>query len=177
MGSISAPSGSGARSVMRSHALLRLLVRSNSRYFVNAAFQAILDRDADDVGLEDYSAELRRTGDLAGVARSIARSEEAWNRNLYGNPTGVIEAAFRGVLGRDPEPAALVAYTKYLSDHKDLGALLTIVCQSPEHWHKMIADRAEDIVRAVFLGILGREPDTEALSVYATHLRQQRELA
>ncbi len=161
---------------MRSHSLLRFLIRSNPRYFVEAIFRAVLDRDADAEGLEAYSAELRRTGDLAAMTRDIARSEESWQKNLYNRPTKIIEAVFKGVLGRTPEPDAVSAYTEYLSDHRDMGDLLTIVCGSQEHWDKLLADRSEDIVRATFLGILGREPDTEALSVYSAHLRQQRDL-
>ena len=162
---------------MRWQGILRLLIRQNPKYFVNTVFQAVLHRDADEAALAAYSAALRSTGDLTGVARSIVCSDEAWNKSLYGKPTRIIEDVFRGALGRDPEPAALTAYTEYLAENKNLAALLSVVCQSQEHWERLIASRAEDIVKATFLGILNREPDAEALAVYSAHLRQQRELS
>jgi Domain of unknown function (DUF4214)/Sulfotransferase family len=158
-------------------ALIGLLVRRNSSYFIQTLFQGVLQRDADQEGLAAYTAELRNNGDLAAVAGSIARSDEAWNKNLYANPAGLIEAVFRGILGREPDSGALEAYTEYLSKNQNLATLMSIVCQSQEHWEKLIAEHAEDIVRATFLGILKREPDTEALSVYSAQLRQQRELS
>ena len=158
-------------------AISGLLIRRNPGYFIQALFQGVLQREADPEGLAAYSVELRNSGDLAAVAGSIARSGEAWTKNLYANPAGLIEAVFRGILGREPDSRALAAYTEYLSNNKDLAALMSIICQSQEHWEKLIAERAEDIVRATFLGILKREPDTEALSVYSAQLRQQRDLS
>ena len=156
--------------------LLRFVVRRNSTYLVKAVYQTILHRDADGAGLADYSEELRRTGDLIGVTRSIVSSDEAWCKSLFAKPAKIIEAAFRGLLGRDPEPTALEAYTEYLLEHRDLVGLLSVICRSQEHWEQQVAERAEDIVRTTFLGILKREPDAEALATYANQLRVQKDL-
>jgi hypothetical protein len=156
--------------------VIRLLLKWHAGYFVRVMYLALLERDADDQGLAAYCRELRRNGDLLEVTRAIARSEEARNLDLFGSPAPLITAAFRGLLGRDPEPEALTAYSKNLADHKDLAATLDNIGRSEEHWRRLLAVHAETLVRATFLALLKREPDPEAMAVYTQDLRQTADL-
>ena len=157
--------------------VIRLLLKWHARYFVRVIYLALLERDADDRGLSGYCRELRRHGDLLQVTRDIARSEEARNRVLFGQPEQLVTAAFRGLLGRDPESEALTAYSENLAGHRDLGATLDDIARSEEHWRRQLVLHAETVVRATFLALLKREPEPEALAVYTQELRQTPDLA
>lgn len=161
---------------MNAPPVVRLLLRWHARYFVRAMYLALLERDADDQGLGAYCAELGRSSDLIGVARSIARSDEAWGKTVIGSPSHIVTAAFRGLLGRHPESEALEAYSANLLSHRDLPALLDDIGRSEEHWRRVFAVHAEAVVRSTYLALLKREPDPEALAVYTQELRQTSDL-
>ena len=162
---------------MNTSPVIRLLLRWHAHHFVTAAYLALLERDPDEQGLAAYSEKLSRTGDLKGIIRNIAESEEAWNKTVLGRPTPLITAAFRGLLGRDPEAEALATYSGHLKGHRDLAAVLDDVGRSEEHWRRLLAVHAQSVVRAVFLALLKREPDPEALAVYAQDLRQTADIS
>jgi hypothetical protein len=77
----------------------------------------------------------------------------------------IIRDGFRGILGREPEEEALAAYQ---SSFKELGyeGLMNELSRSPEAWNKQKREHAEELIREVFRGILGREPEEEALTSY-----------
>ena len=110
--------------IMNTPPLVRLVLRWHARHFVRVMYLALLERDADDQGLAAYCAELGRTSDLVTTARSIARSEEAWSKTIRSKGSAVVTAAFRGLLGRDPEAEALAEYGESLGNHGDLAILL-----------------------------------------------------
>ncbi|MGB9591396.1 MAG: CDP-glycerol glycerophosphotransferase family protein, partial [Candidatus Kryptoniota bacterium] len=58
----------------------------------------------------------------------------------------------------------------------DLTPLLAEIARSDEHWHKTVADRAPELVRALYLGLLGREPKPEALHGYVEKLAASHDL-
>jgi hypothetical protein len=151
---------------------IRLLIKWHARYFVRAMYLALLERDADRDGFAAYCKELRRNGDLVGVTRSIAKSEEARDRVLFGKPAQLVTAAFRGLLGRDPEQEALTAYSENLANVSAFANTLDEIGRSDEHFRRLIAIHAEHLVRAAFLALLKREPEPEALAIYMTQLRQ-----
>jgi hypothetical protein len=155
----------------------RLVQRWHARYFVRAMYQAILERDADHQSLATYSATLRRKGDLIGLARSIASSDEAIHKAWFAKPAPLVSAAFRGLLGRDPEPEALATYSNDLADHKSLSTLLDAIGQSEEHWRRSLATHAETVVRAAFLALLNRDPEPEALALYVHELQQTTDIS
>ena len=162
---------------MNTPAVIRLLLKWHARHFVTAAYLALLEREPDEQGLAAYSGNLSRTGDLEEVIRKIARSEEAWNKTVLGSPGPLIAAAFRGLLGRDPEAEALSTYSRHLDGHRDLAAMLNDVGRSEEHWRRLLAVHAQAVVRATFLALLKREPDPEALAVYSQELRQTADIS
>jgi hypothetical protein len=157
--------------------IIRQMLRWHARYLVRVLYLALLEREPDDQGLATYCAELRRNGDLLEVTRAIARSEEARSRLLFDRPAPMVTAAFRGLLGREPEPEALTAYSESLAGHRDPAATLDDIARSEEHWRRMLAIHAESVVRAIFLALLRREPEPEALAVYVQELRQAADLS
>ena len=157
---------------MKCPLVIRLLLKWHARYFVRVMYHALLERDSDEQGLASHSARLGRNGDLIEVARDIARSEEAWITNVFGRPAPIVSAAFRGLLGRDPEPEAMENYSDSLRNHRNLPALLDDIGHSEEHWQRLVAANASEVVRSMFLALLKREPDPEALAVYTQQLRQ-----
>lgn len=161
---------------MNTPRLIRLLLRWHARYFVRVLYLALLEREADDRGLAGYCAELGRSSDLVGTARAIARSEEGWSKSLYSRPEPLVTAAFRGLLGRDPESEVLAVYCKGLAGHRNLAALIDELANSEEHWQRLAAVHAEALVHAAFQSLLKREPDPEALSTYSQQLRRTADL-
>jgi len=157
--------------------VIRQMLRWHTRYFVRVLYLALLEREPDDHGLASYCAELRCNGDLLEVTRAIARSEEARSRLLFDRPAPMVTAAFRGLLGREPESEALTAYSESLAGHRDPAATLDDIARSEEHWRRMLAIHAESVVRAIFLALLRREPEPEALAVYTQELRQTADLS
>jgi hypothetical protein len=151
--------------------IIRLLLQWRAPYFVRVLYQALLEREAEDHGLTIYGAELRRSGDLLGVTRAIAQSEEARRRVMCARPELFVTEAFRGLLGRDPEPEALTRYSENLSGTRDVAALLDDIGQSDEHWQRLIHAHADDLVRSIFTALLKREPDPDAEAAYSESLR------
>ncbi|WP_217127067.1 DUF4214 domain-containing protein, partial [Hydrogenophilus thiooxidans] len=60
---------------------------------------------------------------------------------------------------------------------QDLAPLLMEMARSDERWRQSFAERAPELVRALYRGLLGREPEPEALQDYAERLTQTHDLA
>jgi hypothetical protein len=151
--------------------IIRLFLQWHARYFVRVLYLALLERDADELGLATYSGALARDGDLLAVARSIAQSDEAWNQTLFARPESFVTATFRGLLDRDPDQEALMSYSESLASHRDLAVLLDSIGRTQEHWQRMVCMHADELVCAIFTALLKREPDPDAVSTYSQKLR------
>jgi hypothetical protein len=86
------------------------------------------------------------------------------------NAAQFVGMAYRGILAREADPSGLAAYSKWLRRNADLAGLLAEIARSDEHWQKQFAARAPDLVRALYLGLLGREPEAEELHEHAAQL-------
>jgi len=80
-------------------------------------------------------------------------------------PDVFIRAVYRGVLGRDPDEGALESYGKAI-DHLGWEGVIKEVSASKEASEKRKGEYSEEFIRAVYRGVLGRDPDEEALEVY-----------
>ncbi len=96
--------------------------------------------------------------------------------NSWSSPKKQVRAIFRGLLGRDPDPEALAAYSAQISDH-GLCHVLKDVCRSEEFWERMIREHASDLVKAAFRGLLRREPEPDALAVHVEGLAATRDIS
>ncbi|WP_217126213.1 hypothetical protein, partial [Hydrogenophilus sp. SS56] len=88
----------------------------------------------------------------------------------------IIGMTYRGILSREPDPDGLAAYAKLLRRAGDLTPLLSELARSEERWRQSFAERAPELVRALYRGLLGREPEPEALQDYAERLTQTHDL-
>src|ERR1700680_4645656 len=84
----------------------------------------------------------------------------------------IVKTLYCGVLLRDAEPQELAEHSKYLRKTGDLAGVVKDLCLSPEHWHKNFDGHASDLVRSIYHGLLGREPESEELQGYAAKLTE-----
>lgn len=147
--------GGIAAEIAQGPAHWRELARRDGAVLIDAAFDALLDRQPDLDGLRTYTELLRDTGDLTALLADIVRSDEHRDRVLERSapvdmpayaPASVdypalIAAAYQGLLGRDPDPEALAAYKKLLDETGDVMAFLAELDQSQEHRRRLLLRR------------------------------------
>ena len=144
---------------------------------VGAVYQGLLNRAADAPALGEYSAQLRQDKSLAALLAKVVQSAEHWERLLAMHADELVAAVFAGLLNRPADAAALADYSAQLRSSRDLVPLLSSVGESAEHWERLRTLKAEERVREIFQGLLGREPEPEALLGYGAELRQGGRLA
>ena len=83
----------------------------------------------------------------------------------------IIRDGFQGVLGRDPEEETQKAYEKRF---KELGTegLIKELSGTTEAWEKQKRAHAVELIRDAYLGLLGREPEEEALKAYGAIFKE-----
>lgn len=114
---------------------------------VRALFQEHLGRGPDPTGLQHYVAQLEKGVSAKRLARDISRSAEAVayreQRGVAGPGVSVddllrlrgepfVRAAYRAVLGRDPDPLGLAHHLGLLEDGEPRESLLVGLYRSPE---------------------------------------------
>src|SRR5208337_3748581 len=137
----------------------------------------LLGREPDPAGLEAYGAELARTSNLGELLTDIAHSDEFWEKIVAVRSPELVDAAFRGLLGREPDTEASASYAEVLTGKKDISAVLEDIIGSDEFWKKMQARRSPELVDAAFRGLLGREPDTESAASYTEVLTEKKDIS
>lgn len=100
-----------------------------------------------------------------------------WRLFLRLYAANFVNAGYRGVLGREPDPEGLAAYTEALARSGDLAGFLVDLARSDEFKQKTFAVLAPDLVRAAYRGLLGRDADPEGLAAYVANLTNRRDLA
>jgi len=143
---------------------------------VRSVYDGLLDREPDDHALRVYSAQLRENKSIAKLLAAIARSQEHRNRLFAGRAEEMIQAAYTGLLNREPDEEALRTYSKQLRESESLAVVLANIAHSREHWHNMLGQRADELVRGACEALLERLPDEQAMRGYAVHLRDTRDL-
>ncbi len=88
----------------------------------------------------------------------------------------LVGMAYRGILTREADSTGLSAYSKTLRRTANLSGLLKELSFSDEHWQKTLDARAPDLVRVLYRGLLGREPEVEALQHYTAKLAELHDL-
>ena len=162
---------------MKSTPLFTPAVKWLASDLVRASYRALLGREPDPDGLAAYWKDLRRTGNLEAIIRDIAGSSEHWDQLVQMHAAELIAAVFRGLLGRKPDPIAVTTYMTVLADRKDLADLVGVVGRSQEHWERVLAGNAPELLRAVYLSLTGREPDDQALASHAEQMASGTSLA
>jgi len=113
---------------------------------------------------------------LPTLLNSILHSDEFWSRTIAQRAPELVQAAYRGLLGREPDSRGLIAHTSTLSRNRKLAAFLNDFIQSDEFLDKTLASRAQRLVRDIYRGLLGREPDQQGHRTHAAALSRTRRL-
>ncbi len=99
--------------------------------FVIRCYQVILGRGVDPEGLANWSAALLNgTAQASQIIDGIVSSQEYALKNL--NHEASVKVLYQAMLGRDPDPAGLAAWTKVLDDGYPFGSVINGFCGSPE---------------------------------------------
>jgi len=145
-------------------------VATRGRFFTQAAYRGLLGREAESSALAHYEARLAETQDFPGLLTELALSEEHGGWFLEHRPEIIVDAAYRGLLGRDPDPQARQAYAAELAKSRDTAALLSVIGTSEEHWLALFATHRGEFIHAVYRGVLQREPDASELAMHGPGL-------
>ncbi len=78
----------------------------------------------------------------------------------------IIRAAYTGILSREPDEAGWTAYSRELRKTGNLDHILRDLAASKESWESRFYDYPDELVRLVYRGLLGREPDAQGLAHY-----------
>jgi tRNA A-37 threonylcarbamoyl transferase component Bud32 len=100
-----------------------------------------------------------------------------WRLFLRLHAADLVKTAYRGLLGREPDPEGLAAHSATLAATQELAAFLADVIRSDEFLQKSFTALAPDLVRAAYRGLLGREPDPEGLAAHIASLAKKQDLA
>src|SRR5256884_663868 len=155
----------------------RLFVRLCAADILDSVYLGILARAPDSAGRDAYAEKLREASDLTNVLSEIIRSDEFREKSIAALAPELVRAAFQGVLERVPEPRALTFYAQSLAAKRDLGALLSEIIHSQEFREKSLAALAPQLVQATYRGLLGREPEAQALASLAQNVAAGKDLA
>ncbi len=148
----------------------KLLIGLHSADLVDAAYQGLLGREPDPEGFAAYKEELAGCRDLAGIIRDIAHSDEFRQKSIAERAPDLVRAIYLALLGREPEEEGLVSYAAQVTELDKIIALFAEIANSEEFWNKLLAARSPDLVRAIYLSLLGREPEEEGLASYAAQV-------
>ncbi len=143
---------------------------------VQAMHRGLVNQDPEPEVLAHYAKQLVDSHDLCRLLAEMASSEEHWQRMLDVRAPLLVRIFYRGLLYRDPEPEALARYASELTESHDLGRPLAEIASSEEHWQLLFGLRAPQLVREMYRGLLGRDPEPEALARYASEFAESRDL-
>src|SRR5207302_1636448 len=164
-------------SIARSEEHWAQLLPARAEELVTAIYQGLLNRELDEEAQRTYVTQLRESGDLPRVLASIARSEEYWAQLLPARAEQLVTAIYQGLLNRELDEEAQRTYVTQLRESGDLPRVLATIDRSQEHWERLLPARAEQLVSAVYQGLLNRDLDEEAQRKYVTQLREKGNVA
>jgi hypothetical protein len=110
------------------------------------------------------SAELTLHRDLPAVLKPIHESEEFQKRICIARVPGTVKAAYRALLGREPDPGGERTYTAFLAETGDLQRLISALSGSAEFTQRELGRLAPDFIDAAYRQLLGRAPDPAELA-------------
>ena len=147
---------------------------------------------SDDVA--DWVVQVEQSAGIGAVVESMCKGNAHWRRLVRHDPGVLVTAAFEGLLDRHPDSGELANYSNLLRDSGNLLSFLSEVGFSEEHRARILdrfgaagdadsekgspslADH-ESIITATFRGLLGRDPDGEAVEAYTKLLRETGDIA
>lgn len=150
--------------------------RAHADELVQTLYQGLLGRDAEPAALQSYARKLNAPIDLAGLAAAIGNSNEFWKSSLQAHRREIVRAIYEGIFGSEPAPALVEDLASRITDVDDFRTSLGEIVESREFKKKLLDTQAEDFVRALYRGMLGRDPEARALESYSSKLRESGDL-
>src|SRR5437588_543883 len=144
---------------------------------VRATYQGLLEREPEPEALASYAQSLAAKKDVSALISEILRSEEFREKSLAALAPQLVQATYRGLLGREPEAQALASLAQNVAAGKDLPTLLSDTIHSDEFRERSLAALAPRLVRAAYQGLLEREPEPEALASYVQSLAAKKDVS
>ena len=95
-------------------------------------YQATLDRNPDDAGLDFWSTELAEGTSLTSVTGAFINSPEAGDTFTTGDNTSFVTQLYTDILDRDPDEGGLNAFVDFLDNGNSREAVVNTFAQSAE---------------------------------------------
>ena len=159
--------------------------------FVNRCYSVILGRGGESEGIAGWAAALRNKNRTASeIIDGFVNSAEFLDKNLSKEQQVVV--LYKAMLGREPDPAGLAAWTDVLNQGYPFGSVINGFCGSTE-FKNLCADygiepgsvnvgdiqivtpaadmgKIKAFVTRCYSVILGRDPDPDGLNAWADAL-------
>lgn len=138
----------------------------NGRQFelIDAVFQEVLGRPADDAGLGYWFDQLARGAPRSAVAWGILHTDEQAIRH--------VGAMYQAILHRPPEPAGSAFWSRQLIDGAAPDSLRAQLFGSQEYFDGDGGSDNATYVDAVYDNLLGRAPDAAGRTFWLDRLEQ-----
>jgi hypothetical protein len=156
---------------------VRLVLGWCAPEIIGDIYRGLLNRMPTSAEAAASGAELKLHRDLARVLKPIPDSGEFQQRMFVSRAPESVKAAYRAVLGREPDPEGESAHTSFLVKTGDFPALLSAMRDSAEFKRRELARLAPDFVDAGYEGLLGRPADPAERATDITSLTAEDDLA
>lgn len=143
------------------------LLTKRASEVVTSCYTALLGRLPDKEGLTEHVQRLNDGESMAEIMRGIGTSDEhqAYIAPFDRFATELIDALYRGILGRECDTEGVAAYAELLRTPETVADVATALIRSDEFYHRhaaaigprWLSDQAEPLANAVFRGLLQRD--------------------
>lgn len=144
----------------------RLFVKGFRKQILRDAYRGILGREPDAAGLAAYAAGLSRTGELAPILAEMAASDEHWRKMVRDRAATLAEQLQASLRDEPSDPDELARCADQIQASAEVGTCAAALSRGPGHWRQMARNDPGALVKAVFQGLLGREPDAAGAAAY-----------
>jgi len=134
-----------------------LLLKICGENVVRDIYKALLAADIDDAARKTKLNELRKNG-LEAFLTDLSKSELLLTQIINQHSEKIVKSILLGLFARAPNSESIIKYSRLLRENGIEGLLAELV-QSNESREALLTNHAENLVAAIFKGILGREPD------------------
>jgi len=144
---------------------------------IRRAYQDILDREPDEVGLRDYRRAMIDDGWTERDVRDALRNSSEYALHQRESAERIVRRAYKELLGREPDAGGLSSYTaRVMRDGWDEPDVRAAIERSPEYRRRnvMTREKAEQIVRSAYRAVLKRDPDDGGLRGYVQNVMRDK---
>ena len=150
--------------------LYQLFSRVFSREIIRDGFRGILGRDPEEEALNAYEGSFKELG-VSGLTQELTLSKEAWEKQQAAHARELIAEVFQGILGREPDEKDLNVYKGRIGELRVEGVISDLI-ESGEAWDRQKSTHMQELIREAYQGIMGREPEEEALIAHSEEYLQ-----